>query len=181
MVIEIRTNTMGKHRKRNFILCLTGIILILHIIDLYSQHVQLTWEQNNSINISHYNIYRKTGEETAFTLLNSVSYPDTSYIENDLPCLACLKYAITAVNYDGIESGFSNIIELSLSTSTPVEWSNFSGYSDANKNILEWTTATESNNYGFEIQRSSDSNSNFKKIGFVEDMVHQQFQFIIIL
>jgi len=33
---------------------------------------------------------------------------------------------------------------------------------------LEWTTATESNNYGFEIQQKYSENNSWQKIGFVE-------------
>ncbi len=47
----------------------------------------------------------------------------------------------------------------------PVTLINFSGEVQGKQNFLHWTTATEQNNTGFEIQRSSDGN-NFNKIGF---------------
>jgi Concanavalin A-like lectin/glucanases superfamily/Secretion system C-terminal sorting domain/Fibronectin type III domain len=52
----------------------------------------------------------------------------------------------------------------------PVELVSFSGNFISNKVELNWQTATEVNNYGFEIQRlvkSVDNNSNRRKIGFV--------------
>ena len=48
-------------------------------------------------------------------------------------------------------------------------WNWFLFYSVINQNsvILNWNTATELNNSGFEIQRS-DENSEWTKIGFVQ-------------
>ena len=43
---------------------------------------------------------------------------------------------------------------------------NLSGEVNGKANLLYWTTATEKNNMGFEIQRSGDG-YNFNKIGFV--------------
>lgn len=48
----------------------------------------------------------------------------------------------------------------------PVELSSFSAELSGSDVILNWTTATELNNQGFEIEHSSD-NQNFSKIGFV--------------
>ena len=49
----------------------------------------------------------------------------------------------------------------------PVEFNSLSVHLKNNNAILEWSTITESNNYGFEIQRSKNNAINFKKIGFV--------------
>jgi len=48
----------------------------------------------------------------------------------------------------------------------PVELTSFTAETSENEIILNWTTATELNNQGFEIDRSSD-NETFEKIGFV--------------
>ncbi len=48
----------------------------------------------------------------------------------------------------------------------PVELETFTGKFIGNETELEWNTATEVNNYGFEIQRSEDKIS-WSKIGFV--------------
>ncbi|QQS34907.1 MAG: discoidin domain-containing protein [Ignavibacteriales bacterium] len=52
----------------------------------------------------------------------------------------------------------------------PVELSSFTAQLLHNKVQLDWSTSTETNNYGFEIQRknSVDENSDWVKIGFVE-------------
>lgn len=48
----------------------------------------------------------------------------------------------------------------------PVELSSFTASSIKEGILLEWQTATEINNYGFEIQRAA-ANNNFETIGFV--------------
>jgi photosystem II stability/assembly factor-like uncharacterized protein len=48
----------------------------------------------------------------------------------------------------------------------PVELASFTGTSNGKEVILNWSTATELNNQGFEIERSED-NVSFNKIGFV--------------
>jgi hypothetical protein len=70
----------------------------------------------------------------------------------------------------GMESGFSNMIDTTLSSQTPVQLYSFSGHVSNSKNIiLEWSTTTESNNYGFEIQRRSDKKeTKFESIDFIE-------------
>lgn len=57
---------------------------------------------------------------------------------------------------------FYNIVSIPL----PVELSSFSAQVHDNSAILEWSTETENNNYGFEVQRSSNGIL-FTKIGFV--------------
>jgi len=49
----------------------------------------------------------------------------------------------------------------------PVELTSFTAELNKNAVALKWNTATEVNNYGFEIERSS-INNNFVKIGFVQ-------------
>lgn len=49
---------------------------------------------------------------------------------------------------------------------TPVELASFTGNWNGNKVILKWVTATELNNYGFEIQKKTDY-TNWYTIGFI--------------
>ncbi len=61
-------------------------------------------------------------------------------------------------------------------TYTPVELINFSSESDGHNIVLKWTTATETNNNGFEVQRSeirdqksgSGEHTGWERIGFIE-------------
>ncbi len=62
-----------------------------------------------------------------------------------------------------------NYILITLGSTTyplPVEFLTFLGYCKENKNIIYWQTASETNNYGFEIQKSSDAQE-WENIGFV--------------
>ncbi len=53
-----------------------------------------------------------------------------------------------------------------LQNPVPVELSSFTADSDGSRIKLKWTTQSESNNLGFDVERSSDRES-FSKIGFV--------------
>lgn len=53
-------------------------------------------------------------------------------------------------------------------TVIPVELSSFRVRLNASLVRLEWTTATESNNYGFEVERRSTGEEVWRKIGFVK-------------
>ncbi len=71
-----------------------------------------------------------------------------------------------------------HIIKESLASPvTPVELSHFSGHSTTESIALTWTTVSESNNYGFEIQRSDDQ-SNFETIGFVKGHLTTQSEHV---
>lgn len=54
-------------------------------------------------------------------------------------------------------------------TVLPVDLLSFSGYRDGSRNQLRWTTSTEQNNKGFEVQRSLDG-VNYSPIGFVNSL-----------
>ena len=51
----------------------------------------------------------------------------------------------------------------------PVTLLSFRGYKDGSRNQLRWTTTTELNNRGFEVQRSTDG-INYSVIGFVNSI-----------
>jgi len=58
------------------------------------------------------------------------------------------------------------IVKLGPDALLPVTLLDFSGEANGKQNLLHWTTTTEINNTGFEVQRSSDGNT-FSKIAFV--------------
>jgi len=64
----------------------------------------------------------------------------------------------------------------------PVELSSFSADYNNNSVILNWTTQTETNNYGFYIQRKQENNLDWETIGFVKGVgttiIPQSYQFI---
>lgn len=66
-------------------------------------------------------------------------------------------------------SNFSSFAIANMSGPLPVTILHFSGYKDGARNQLRWSTATEVNNRGFEVQRSTDG-IHFSPIGFVNSL-----------
>jgi hypothetical protein len=72
----------------------------------------------------------------------------------------------TASNWGSTTTAYHNLTGNISYELLPVELSSFSGRVVNNKVYLQWRTETEVNNYGFEIQRSTDRIT-WSKIGFV--------------
>jgi len=60
----------------------------------------------------------------------------------------------------------NGLFMLSFPAPLPVELTSFTGKATERGNVLDWNTASEENNEGFDIQKSIDG-KNFEKIGFV--------------
>ena len=60
---------------------------------------------------------------------------------------------------------YSNVFQFSTDPALPVELASFSASVDGNTITLKWSTATEVNNYGFDIERNNGAG--WAKIGFV--------------
>ncbi len=62
----------------------------------------------------------------------------------------------------------SGLLSLSLSTPVPVKITYFNVYAyNESKIILKWETLSETNNFGFEIEKSKDK-LNWRKVGFIK-------------
>jgi hypothetical protein len=73
-------------------------------------------------------------------------------------------YTATATTTDGCSAtGDQTIVS---DCSVPVTFTSFTGKKEGSINILNWTTATEINNLGYELQRSADGRS-YSKIDFI--------------
>jgi photosystem II stability/assembly factor-like uncharacterized protein len=71
-------------------------------------------------------------------------------------------------NYLGYSTGYKGLIYKYSDTSyVPIELIAFEGRYNSNKINLYWSTASETNNYGFELWRSLNS-TDWEKIGFME-------------
>ncbi len=57
--------------------------------------------------------------------------------------------------------------EIDYNFSVPVELTSFAATSVGNAVQLEWSTASETNNYGFEIEKTIQGNSEWNRIGFI--------------
>jgi hypothetical protein len=65
----------------------------------------------------------------------------------------------------GSQANFS-IVRITADDPVPVELTSFTASVTGDNVLLEWTTATEINNFGFEVERK-DVNSGYETIGFV--------------
>ena len=125
--------------------------------------IKLDWI-DNSDNETGFKIERKLNNGS-YEFVTSVSADANSYTDN-IPSIGNYLYRISA--YNSIDtSGYSNEAFVSESV-LPVELSLFTIAINQNDNsvTLNWTTSSEKNNHGFEIERYQ--NSNWATIGFVE-------------
>ena len=135
--------------------------------ETFAQSVTLAWSPSTNPDIASYGIYRSTNSDSNFVLLNAINHPDTMYIDNTVQWDTQYYYAATSIDQYSNESGFSNSIDTLLHAATPVELSYFACSFIESKVMLNWTTSSEVNNFGFEIQKSINASSGFNKIGFV--------------
>lgn len=107
-------------------------------------------------------INNNKGKELTGTESGLMAYyqMDPGYVAGESYDLATTDNVNDLILYNGASCITDNSI-------LPVELSSFSATNFPNSVELAWTTATEQNNYGFEIERASDSRS-WRKIGFVQ-------------
>jgi hypothetical protein len=99
-------------------------------------------------------------------LANEPPAPDlttTDLVPDDSIGAVCLRQGANAytVQVDGI------IVGTTWSSVVPVELTSFTASSVGNNAVLRWSTATELNNLGFEMQRLENENE-FATIGFIQ-------------
>ena len=121
--------------------------------------VELVWTDNSN-NENGFIIEREAQGSDAFVVIDTVSANNTLYVDNTV-AYATYNYRITAFNAFG-QSTYSNIAQIVV----PVELTAFNASIKDAGVLLEWTTASEINNMGFEIQRNGSAT--WETIGFVE-------------
>jgi hypothetical protein len=138
---------------------------VLSTSNLASNIVKLTWI-DNSTNEDQFRIDRSVDgivwSYLACTSANVKTYNDT------VTTNGTNYYRVRAENTGG-NSTFSNTASGSITL--PVELTSFTASVDGGKVKLNWVTATELNNYGFEIERSNDNNNSsntWKSIAFIK-------------
>jgi len=120
------------------------------------------WYINNSVFIRFGKLDKSFNNVWTKDLSGSHDYYGMSFIltaDNGL--------VVTGYSTDFQNSDYSDILLAKLEGDIiPVEFISFEGIIQGNNVILNWKTATENNNYGFDIERSSENN--WRSIGFVE-------------
>ncbi|MFZ5519459.1 MAG: T9SS type A sorting domain-containing protein [Candidatus Zhuqueibacterota bacterium] len=157
-------NALQKNLIRTLFLIVVGLMMNSRSL---SQTVTLAWSPSANPEIASYGIYRSIHSDTNFVLIATINHPDTIYLDDAVLFGNAYFYAATSIDNSGNESGFSNVIDTLMHNTSPVELSRFTCQVFESNVLLTWTTTTEQNNFGFEIQRSHENTSNFEKIGFV--------------
>ncbi|MBK6913753.1 MAG: T9SS type A sorting domain-containing protein [Ignavibacteriales bacterium] len=134
----------------------------------------ITWVQNQ--NLTGFSIAElSTYEDSTIFIIGYKTYRSLNGGESWDEFTELDGIRITGLNLSNSGSGYS-VGELGLmlkyydSTYVPVELISFRGEAKNNEIILNWQTASEINNQGFEIQKSEvrSKKSDWEKIGFVE-------------
>ena len=77
-----------------------------------AQIVELTWSPNQTSNISFFQIYKSTENDSNYTLLNTVNFPDSTFQDDAVEYNTTYYYSVTAVDETGFESNFSNTVQI---------------------------------------------------------------------
>ncbi len=127
--------------------------------------VTLNW-MDNSNNEDGFIVERKNGDSTStnnFIVLDTLIANTTSYVDTSFSVDSLFTYRVYAYNAFGI-SNYSNLVEVAVPL--PVEFVLFTTQISGNNIIVQWTTATETNNKGFEIERKI--NGQWESVAFKE-------------
>lgn len=122
--------------------------------------VQLSW-QDNAANETGYVIESKTGA-SAWLPLDTTAANVTVYTHSGIADTARIYYRVRGINAQGT-SGYSNVV--STVPLVPVELTSFNAMLVNGVVQLNWVTASETNNRGFEVQKSLSGE--WQTIGFV--------------
>ncbi len=125
------------------------------------KRVDLAWD-DNSVNETGYYIERQLGPADAYAVIDSVGADVQSYIDTSVEDLTEYTYRVNAYNANGV-SGYSNTA--TVTTPIPVELTSFAATVGDASVLVEWKTATEINNNGFDVERNIDGT--WKSIGHV--------------
>lgn len=115
--------------------------------------VDLNWT-DNSDNETGFRIQRKDSTNI-FSEVGTVNAGVTTFTDN-VPGIATYIYRVIAYN-DTAVSNYSNEAEVMI-TQIPVELISFKADVSGHKVLLSWSTATEQNNKGFNVERNFGDN-----------------------
>jgi hypothetical protein len=142
--------------------------------DTSALRVNLSWDTGSSPSPSNYRIERKEGipiSANNYSLLTDVPFNTLSYLDTSIQLNKIYTYRIRIIYGPGMGSNWSNEATAYVPSVVPVELINFSAGIKNNNVRLNWMTASENNNKGFEVERSIKNSNlkikNFETIGFV--------------
>ena len=100
---------------------------------------------------------------TNFPAPNPPSTTESATIDN-LATGASYNFILRYADAFGNFSALSNVAHI---TAVPVELASFTAIADRNRTLLNWATASETNNLGFYVQRRAESIGEWTDLGFV--------------
>lgn len=117
-------------------------------------------DNTNHIYVANdFGVYWSSDGGTSFSKLNN-GMPFLPVIDFDFYDDGSNRYLRAATHGRGV-------YELNIDSPLPVELSNFEVIAQEQSVLLNWETISETNNFGFEVQRSEGGNE-FVKLGFVQ-------------
>jgi hypothetical protein len=127
--------------------------------------VKITWDTNDVLDLSHYNIYRKLNTDSEWDFIDRIKKGTEIYIDNLVIYQGNYDYVVTAVDRNENES---NITDTTLPTTitvqdvqapSPPEWSGdpINGFFEMIK--LSWSENSEDDLNYYEIWHSDDGGS----------------------
>jgi len=126
--------------------------------------ILLNWDDNSATELG-FKIERKNGDSLSvdpFVEIDSVGANVTSYNDLGRTPNTTYTYRVRAFNQVGY-SLYSNVI--TATTIIPVELTSFAANISDNEVVISWTTATELNNRGFDLERKL--NGEWEKLTFI--------------
>ncbi|MEP0823092.1 MAG: VCBS repeat-containing protein [Ignavibacterium sp.] len=126
----------------------------LVVSDSTNAQIVLTWNQNTEADFLRYRIYRDTSPEPTVLVDSTSTISDTSKTFAGLVDGTRYYFRITAVDTFGAESDFSGEVNAMFNDlPVPIQLAAFSVSATRLNAELRWRTETETENYGFEIER----------------------------
>ena len=157
---------MMRNERKNRNMLLFYIILNFIVYNaLNAQAIKLTWEPIHEKNIKYSGIYRDTIANPIIEI-SKVPATDTIYIDYDIVIGQTYYYRINTVDSADNQSEFSNEVFITVGYPTKVRLDSLVAETRDDKIILKWKTNSESDLYGFEVQKSND-NLCFKNLWFI--------------
>lgn len=151
--------------------CFIGLLLLICIQNLSAQCAEAIQVVNSTKIQLTFDLDQDTvptsvtyGGEEYF--LSPTGSPNVFFVDNVLPGGTDMAVELT-LNFAAASQPCVYSATGSLDEAAPVDLSQFSGRLNDNNIELHWTTESEVNNAGFEIQRSYDGH-NYETIAFVE-------------
>ena len=132
---------------------------LIAIVNQNPLSVELNWTDNSN-NEEGFVIERDVVVGDQFVVVDTVAQDVTSYLDTSVAILT-FNYRVKAFNING-DSPYSDTAQVIV----PVELTSFTVIVEKSSVLIEWTTATETNNLGFEVQRKT--NDVWQSLGFIE-------------